>query len=843
MANSYLRTVRLNVRLGNLLVITTAAAIGAPSPQSLLDQALHFADFYNWYAARPLFEQARRLFEAAGDNRDALYARCGAIRAGAEPAPITELSYRLGRELTTNPLLESDKELRMFCLTIKGDFDGEIDSAAMRRDWEEVRSLADELGNAKWRYRAQAQLGFADYYDGDVSASQRNVAEALLAATQIKDVGAQIFILGAIADGQVNQGMADQGLDFADRAISLAAANPDAGYPFLAHTVRVFALLRKGQPETAKSELAEIMERPEVRTNEAEMAELTVTASEIARATGHIPNAIGYLNEALKHARANTYSKMLPEVQSQLSGLYRATGNLPKAEELARAAAASAQTAGYTPLVPPLLDGVAQIEISEHRYRDANSTYDRAAAIQDIMVGNANSAFGKTALITGATDLYAKHFVLLADHFNNPAKAFAVIEQARGRVMTDLLLSGAKTSPEAARTENEISRLRLKLTAAQSDRQIRELRDEIFIAEQRRWITPEVNILKTVAHNPVTLTAVEMDLSPAEAILEYVVDDPASYCMAITRDGVHLAKLKGRKALFEEADAFLREVKAKHRAQAEARRLYTDLIDAVPGIRDKERLIIVRDGPLHLVPFDALIDGGNHYLVESRIVTYAPSASSLLLLRSRRHRRASVQGVLAVGGVEYDRSGLKAANVVRGYSLDRLANLPNSEEEARMAAALLPNPANTLLLGDRATESAFKKAVNHRIIHLAVHAVTNEVNPERAAIILLSDPAKGDDGFLQASEIAQLPLDADLVVLSACDTGVGPVEGQEGIANLSKAFLLAGARTVISTLWSLDDDTALFLMKEFYAQLALGHDTADALAAAKRKILKTFGQV
>jgi hypothetical protein len=222
MANSYLRTVRLNVRLGNLLAITTAAAVGAPSPQSLLHQALHFADFYNWYAARPLFEQSRRLFEAAGDNRNRLYARCGAIRAGAEPAPISELSYRLERELATNPLLQSDKELRMFCLAIKGDFDGEIDSVAMRRDWEEVRSLADELGNAKWRYRAQAQLGFADYYDGDVSASQRNAASALLGATQINDVGEQIFILGAIADGQVNQGMDDQGLDFADRAISLA---------------------------------------------------------------------------------------------------------------------------------------------------------------------------------------------------------------------------------------------------------------------------------------------------------------------------------------------------------------------------------------------------------------------------------------------------------------------------------------------------------------------------------------------------------------------------------------------------------------------------------------------
>jgi CHAT domain-containing protein len=385
----------------------------------------------------------------------------------------------------------------------------------------------------------------------------------------------------------------------------------------------------------------------------------------------------------LKHARADAYSKMLPEIQSQLSDLYRVAGNLPKAEELARAAAVSAQAAGYTPLIPPLLDGVAQIEIAEQRYRDADRTYDRAAAIQDMLVGNANSAFGKIALITGASDLYAKHFALLTDHFSDPAKAFAVIEQARGRVMTDLLLSGTKTSTESLRTENEISRLRLKLTAAQSDRQVRELRDAIFVAEQR---------------------------------------------------------------------------------------------------------------PLHLVPFDALMDGANHHLVESRIVTYAPSASGFWLLRSRRQRNTIAQGVLAVGGVEYDRSGLKAANVVRGYNPDRLTNLPNSEEEARIAAAELPSPANTLLLGARATEWAFKKAVNHRIVHLAVHAVANEVYPERAAVILLSDPAKGEDGFLQASEIAQLPLDADLVVLSACDTAVGPVEGQEGIANLSKGFLLAGGR-------------------------------------------------
>ena len=91
-------------------------------------------------------------------------------------------------------------------------------------------------------------------------------------------------------------------------------------------------------------------------------------------------------------------------------------------------------------------------------------------------------------------------------------------------------------------------------------------------------------------------------------------------------------------------------------------------------------------------------------------------------------------------------------------------------------------------------------------------------------LVLLSDPPAGEDGFLQASEIVQLRLNSDLVILSACDTAVGPLEGEEGIAALSRAFLLAGARSVVSTLWSIDDTFSLFLMKQFYKHLA-AHET------------------
>src|SRR5689334_11506981 len=101
-------------------LLSQAPAQTTHEADALLQRALHFADLYNWHASRPYFTRAQQLFEAGGDRRNALYAHLGAIRAGADPAPITELSYGLAQEVATNPILQSDKELRMFCLIVKG---------------------------------------------------------------------------------------------------------------------------------------------------------------------------------------------------------------------------------------------------------------------------------------------------------------------------------------------------------------------------------------------------------------------------------------------------------------------------------------------------------------------------------------------------------------------------------------------------------------------------------------------------------------------------------------------------------------------------------------------------
>jgi len=215
----------------------------------------------------------------------------------------------------------------------------------------------------------------------------------------------------------------------------------------------------------------------------------------------------------------------------------------------------------------------------------------------------------------------------------------------------------------------------------------------------------------------------------------------------------------------------------------------------------------------------------------------------LYLLRTARFSGKHANALLAVGAVPYSGSGLKKSAIQRGYAkAGEFWNLPNSGPETDAAMQALPNPSNSSLSGREATETNVKRelAKEFGVIHLAVHAFSSG-NPDRSSLVVLSDPARHEDGFIQASEIEQMHLPAKLVVLSACDTDVGPIEGEEGMSSLSNAFLLAGARTVISTLWPVEDEPSLLLMKLFYRHLSQHQAPADAMTAAKREMLKRFG--
>jgi CHAT domain-containing protein len=239
-------------------------------------------------------------------------------------------------------------------------------------------------------------------------------------------------------------------------------------------------------------------------------------------------------------------------------------------------------------------------------------------------------------------------------------------------------------------------------------------------------------------------------------------------------------------------------------------------------------------------------------LLESHVVSYVPSGSVLSFLRRVQGPRPSQRVALAVSAsptaeapLQVTSSGPPAfGTIARGiYDLDttQLPSLPSANDEARAVATTLGAAHSTILIGDSATEQELKHQPlnDYRVLHFAAHGIVSTKFPARSALLL--KPSGTEDGLLQAREILEMRLDADLVTLSACDTGSGGVYGQDGVASLVRPFLVVGARSVVANLWTADDRFSLALMREFYRQLAAGIDVGEAMRRTKLKMVEQFG--
>jgi CHAT domain-containing protein len=390
-----------------------------------------------------------------------------------------------------------------------------------------------------------------------------------------------------------------------------------------------------------------------------------------------------------------------------------------------------------------------------------------------------------------------------------------------------------------------------------SDRSKREqLLDQLVEYERRlglAWTKDDVDPQRLPAQ-PAQLSTIQNDLRPDEVLLEYVLDDPNSFCLVITRSGTHLHALSsGRKEIDQLMHGFIDKVRAKQGGDEIPHQLYNSLVAPVQEADNATRLIVVPDGVLNLLPFEALRDQLGHYLVRSKTLSYVPSGTILATLRHAEKELPAPKPLLAVGDVPYEDQGGAGRRIPKPLSLRgqvergiadlsgmALSDLPETREEIEEIGKLA-GPASVLLVGKDATETAFKREPldQFRILHLAVHGFADTQYPERSALVLGADPKAGDDGLLQVREIIRLRLNAELTTLSACDTGVGKLQGQEGISNLVEAFLVAGSRSVVASLWSAEDTSASALMERFYDHLAHGEDTSSA-SCSRRNALALF---
>ncbi len=326
-------------------------------------------------------------------------------------------------------------------------------------------------------------------------------------------------------------------------------------------------------------------------------------------------------------------------------------------------------------------------------------------------------------------------------------------------------------------------------------------------------------------------------------LLEYALGDPSSYLIVISSTSLRLYRLPAQEDLERSLRAYLRSL-SDHSLDARlgyaaAERIGRQLLPFLGDetIRQAGTLIIVPDGILNALPFEALrVPGrtGTSYLIEGPSVSYCPSASALATLQGRARPRTWAKQVLAVGSPNY-------STELREPDRGPWPQLPFSRKEAQAVVRGYPARAVDILNGSDVSEGAIKSwpLRDYRIIHFACHGFLDEKVPLRSALALSAGNGTDEDGLLQMREIYGLSLSADLVVLSACQTGIGRIEKSEGSLALARPFFFAGARAVVASLWSIGDRSTVPFMREFYRRLSEGWPAAEALREAKLSLLRS----
>jgi CHAT domain-containing protein len=297
-----------------------------------------------------------------------------------------------------------------------------------------------------------------------------------------------------------------------------------------------------------------------------------------------------------------------------------------------------------------------------------------------------------------------------------------------------------------------------------------------------------------------------------------------------------------RDALTEQVRLLQRQV-ASHNLgfRATASALYKTLIaPAGLDLAHTRRLIVVPDGVLWELPFQVLMNPEGRYLLDDCAISYAPSLTALKAMtevkRQRRSHPAATE-LLAMGDPALERS--LEGQVKALYRDETFGQLPLAKTEVESLGRIYAEP-RRIYVGAEARESRFKaEAGGARVLHLATHAVLNNASPLYSYLLLTGDPAGGaDDGLLEARELLGMNLNAELVVLSACETARGRVGAGEGVIGLSWALLVSGVPTMVLSQWKVASDSTSTFMTAFHQNRKKNMGDAEALRAAAISLRK-----
>jgi CHAT domain-containing protein/predicted negative regulator of RcsB-dependent stress response len=481
--------------------------------------------------------------------------------------------------------------------------------------------------------------------------------------------------------------------------------------------------------------------------------------------------------------------------------------------------------------------------------QEAKDSYINSVSVIEKIRGSLTIDEFKSSYFRNKREVYDRLINVLLK-MDKTAEAFQVSEQARSRAFYDIL-SGRRISFRGASPGDltlleqtkraEIEKLYKLLQKPESsgstnngNRQIeiREIREALVevqteyedIIQKIKLENPEYREL--IAAKPVHLETLQKKIDKSTAIITYWISDDELIIWMITNSSVLRKSVSIRKtdvALLVEKTRRAISSNIQKETSSGLRELHSLLLAPVENdLKNFRNLVIIPNGFLHFIPFQALMNSKDEYLVEKYNLAYSPSASVYALCNDK----------IVNNGSRF--IGMALADVQVGNNV----GLPGTEEELKKILPLFPDKVSAF--GKESTETFAKKSAGaFNFVHFATHGIYNYRQPLYS--FLLFPPTEDDDGRLNVFEVFEMNINSKLVTLSACETGLGNLDQGDELIGLSRAFLYAGSSAVIVSLWSVADYPTSILMSNFYKYIK-DHSLQEALTLAQRDVIKLYPQ-
>ncbi|MFC2165829.1 CHAT domain-containing protein [Acidobacteriota bacterium] len=791
-------------------------------------------------------------------------------------------AYSIARDL-------SNEKMEALCLRTLGVLHTEMGNLSKAREFLERSSDFLRDVEETQKYNVSLYWRTVLYNEmGDYSMALATARQGLRISQQLGFKTAQAFLLSEIGDIYYSLGNYDKALDFNKRALSISEKYIGKWSREKCLNTIGYVYLERDKYSEALDYFSQALDYIRRINHNREEAECLYNIGLAHFYNDDIGEAKKLFLASLERADLSGERAIEGKNCNRLGQLYCKIDACQESVRYYSKALSIGEEIGHPNIIWEAYAGLGEVSTRQKKFNQAVGYFEKSIEVIEGLRSQFIVSAYRSGFFQSKIRIYEQLVDLLYDmHVINPSggydrECFFYAEKAKARAfLDDLQQAGEDFSLLFKEKEDDIETLSKRishlltklnnaaLTGAEHEQLWRELErteEELqnFIEREKR---EHSDYAKTVGLEPLDLDMIQDRLlDDKTGLIAYLVGEQNIFIFFCTHDdiSVHRVPPDVSQSTLDIVRNYIRILSSRKFTGKDCETAGNNLCERLIKTKTNgfgsqiTKLIIIPDRELHYLPFETLVCrvedspkvGRAYYLMEQYKISYAPSASTLFSIIHNDREHVHSRDLLAVGDPVYEKGSaftgepFKSDDIVHEYYLDKkfsIFPLKYASKEIKSICRLFKKDSTLLVSQEGASEETVKSLHldEFRIIHFATHSLLDENNANRSALVLNLDDDPSEDGFFQAREIYAVKLNADLVVLSACQTAKGKIEKGEGIQGLARAFFYAGTKSVLASLWKIDDRSTAEFMKKFYEYLAEGKTKQDALCLTKIKMLDT----